>query len=93
MKKKRKEDFEKVFSGGDSLPDDLLEVEVRSGEMLVNVLIENKLITSKTEFSRLVEGGAVEIIGEGKITDEKIVITKPVAIRIGKHRFVKIVIS
>lgn len=91
--KTAKEDFEKVFSGGDSLPDDLLEVEVSPGEMLVNVLIENKLITSKTEFSRLVDGGAVEIIGEGKITDEKIVITKPVAIRIGKHRFVKIVIS
>ncbi len=93
LAQKAKDNFEKVFSGGSSVPEELEELKSEGGELLSVILVNNKIVSSKSEFTRLVDGGGVEIIGEGKVTDEKITITKPVAVRIGKHRFVKINIA
>ncbi len=87
---KAKENFEQVFSGNGTLPEEAEELTVKTGTSLAAILVDNKVVSSKSEFTRLVKGGGIEIIGEGKVVDEKITITKPVAIRIGKHRFVKI---
>lgn len=93
LAQKAQTNFEKVFSGGNVVPEELEELEAEGGELLSVILVNNKIISSKSEFARLVDGGGVEIIGEGKVLDEKITITKPVAVRIGKHRFVKINIA
>lgn len=93
LAQKAKDNFEKVFSGGSVVPEELEELEAEGGELLSVILVNNKIVSSKSEFARLVDGGGVEIIGDGKVVDEKITITKPVAVRIGKHRFVKINIA
>jgi tyrosyl-tRNA synthetase len=87
---KAQENWEKTFSKKET-PEDVLEIKVKKEEPLINVLVENKIITSKTDFRRLVGEGAITNLD----TDEKIkdnnVISLPGTYRIGKKRFVKIV--
>ncbi len=76
------------------IPDEVDEISSKDGELLADVLLRAEIISSKTDFRRLVEEGAVKRLseeGEEKITDFKIVATKGVY-KIGKRRFVKIII-
>lgn len=91
--KRAKDEFEKVFSTKGSLPEKLQELKSRPGKLLSELLVSTKIISSKSEFYRLINSGGIEIVGEGKITDPKVTITKPVAIKVGKHRFVRININ
>ncbi len=75
------------------IPDELDEVKANESELLVDVLIRAKIISSKTDFRHLVEEGAIKQLskeGEKKITDVKAIATYGVY-KIGKKRFVKIV--
>ncbi|MBP9701668.1 MAG: tyrosine--tRNA ligase [Candidatus Pacebacteria bacterium] len=83
--------FEQTFSKGE-LPEDILTIKTEAGKMLVDIVVENKIVESKSEFRRLVEGNGVEIVGTGKVTDAQIKISEPVEIKIGKRRFLKIVL-
>ena len=60
---------------------------------LVDILLQNKLVASKSEFQRLFDGGAIEIIGKGKISSSKIIITEGAIIKVGKRRFLKIILK
>jgi tyrosyl-tRNA synthetase len=80
-----------TFSKG-GIPENIQEVVVSPEEEIVDILITNNLVASKTEWRRLVEDKAV--------TDEKgeyIVDTKEkarnVTLKIGKKRFLKIVVG
>lgn len=68
--------FENIFSKG-GIPEDILTVRVGKDKPLVEILIEQGLVSSKTEFNRLMKNGAIEE-KEGGVY------------RIGKHRFIKI---
>lgn len=87
---KAKENFESIFSKGE-VPEDVEVCEIKTGESLADVLVRCGSVSSKSEFRRLLDGGAIKIAG----TDEKV--TDPnstesgTILRIGKHRFVKIV--
>src|SRR3989344_1391981 len=73
------------------IPDDVLEIPVSLDMMMADVLIAEKLVSSKTEWRTLVEEGAVKKLtkeGEEKITDAKITMI-PGVYKIGKRRFVK----
>ena len=70
------ENFEKTFSKG-GIPEDIKEVEVPKDTPLADILIEQGLVSSKTEFNRLTKAGAIEEKENG-------------VYRIGKHRFLKI---
>lgn len=83
--------FEQTFSKGE-LPDDILTIKTEAGKLLVDIVVENKIVESKSEFRRLVEGNGVEIIGKGKVTDPNIKISEPVDVKVGKRRFLKIVL-
>jgi len=75
------------------IPDDVLEIPVSLDMMMADVLIAEKLVSSKTEWRTLVEEGAVKKLtkeGEEKITDAKITMI-PGVYKIGKRRFVKFV--
>lgn len=86
---KAKEDFENTFSKG-GVPADLLEVSVNLEEDLVDVLIQNKVIESKSEFRRLLDGGAVTNVETGeKIISQDTKATSGIY-KIGKKRFIKI---
>ncbi|MFZ2484522.1 MAG: tyrosine--tRNA ligase [Minisyncoccia bacterium] len=73
---KAQESFEKTFSKG-GIPKDIETVEVSKDTPLVEILLKQGLVSSKTEFNRLNKEGAIKEIENG-------------VYRIGKHRFLKI---
>jgi tyrosyl-tRNA synthetase len=83
--------WEKTFSKKE-IPDDVEEIIVKSDDLLVDVLVAKEIVSSKSDFRRLVEGGAIVILeNDEKIVslDQKI---QQGVYRIGKKRFVKFVI-
>jgi tyrosyl-tRNA synthetase len=74
-------------------PDDIETVSVERGAMLVDVLMEHKLVTSRSEFTRLLEQGAIKNIETGKKLDENhLTVENEMVLRIGKYRFLKITV-
>lgn len=87
--KKAQETFENTFSKG-GVPEDVLEVFASSDTLLVDTLLAEKIISSKTDFRRLIAEGAITNMDTGeKISDTEIVST-PGIYKIGKKRFIKI---
>lgn len=72
------------------IPDEVETVVFQKGTLLLDVLIESKVIESKTEFKRLIEAGAIT----NKTTNEKVkdinAAVEDAVYKIGKHRFLKI---
>ncbi len=84
--------WEETFSKG-GIPTDVEEVSVASGTKLKSVLVENKIVESNSEFSRLLSVGAIK----NAETEEKIMsdieITENQILKVGKRRFVKIILK
>lgn len=59
---------------------------------IVDLLIETKLATSKSEARRLIEQGGVEVDGE-KIQSEKLKVKNNMIIKVGKRKYLKLVAS
>ncbi len=79
-----------TFSKGEA-PTDIPGVKPQEGALLADVLLEHKLVASKSEFRRLINEGAISLDGE-KIGDYNQ--KAPPAggvVRVGKHRFLKLV--
>ena len=82
--------FLSVFKSG-NLPGNIKETKVNLGELLVDVVLREKLVSSKSDFRRLVSEGAVSNAEtKEKITDPFFKITDAITIRIGPLRFLKI---
>lgn len=89
---KAEEDFNTAFVKG-GVPESIPEVSVAQGTLLVAVLLEQGLIESKSEFRRLIEGNAITNVETNKkITDPHATLTETSVLRIGKSRFIKIVV-
>ncbi len=73
------------------IPEDLLEVRVKKGGLLADAIFDAKLVASKSEFRRLIDEGAIKIDGEERITDPFYKIEISIVLKIGKHRFIKLV--
>lgn len=73
---KVQENFEKAFFRG-GVPSDIKVVKAGKDANLIDILLEQGLVSSKTEFNRLNKEGAIKEIENG-------------VYRIGKHRFIKI---
>ena len=71
-------------------PDNLEEVTVKRGELLVDILLKQNVVKSKSELRRLVEEGAVTIWPEQKVTDLNFPITAEVTLKVGKKKFLKL---
>jgi len=83
--------FVKTFQNKEK-PEDLEEITGRKEDLLVGVFLQNKIISSKSDFRRLVDGGAITNLDlDKKVFDNNQKIENGVY-RIGKKRFVKIVI-
>ncbi len=88
--KKAKEHFEATFSKKE-IPENIPEVTALANELLSEILLKQNIISSKSDFARLIKEGAVtELEGGRKITDLK-ESAKSGTYKIGKHRFIKIV--
>ncbi len=84
-----RENFENTFTKG-GVPDNILEIKAENDAKLVDVLLSEKIISSKMEFRRLVSEGAITDMGKNqKIKDLESRVSKTIY-KIGKHRFIKI---
>jgi tyrosyl-tRNA synthetase len=90
---KAEENFVNTFQKG-SVPEHIEIINTTSGKMLVDVLLEKEIVSSKTDWRRLVTEGAVtDLETEEKISDQFMKLEKNLTLKIGKKRFVKIVLE
>ena len=87
------ERFKSVFQKG-QIPSDILTVEASKEDFdLAKIIVDNKLVPSKSELRRLVKQGGVKLNQE-KIEDlSQINITDEIVVQIGKKKFIKIIIK
>lgn len=87
---KAKESFVSAFSGG-SMPSDVPEVKALKGTSVSDFLISQKIVTSKTEFKRLVLEKAIKDLKADSIVESfDAKIDSDMDLKVGKHRFIKI---
>lgn len=87
-----RERFISTFSNKE-IPSDILTVKVKKGILLVDALLANGLVESKTDFRRLLMSGAIKQNGEEKLSDPDLTVNEPTILRIGKHRFVSFILE
>ena len=87
--KDAQDSWEKTFSKKE-IPKDAPEVEANKGDKLIDVFMDNKIVSSKSDFRRLVDEGAITNLD----LDEKVSSPQDEAkigvYKIGKKRFIKI---
>ncbi len=83
-----RDEFNRVFKHKD-IPDDAMIYELKDNENLSDILIKAGLVSSKNEFRRLISQNAIKV--NNNVVKENIVISDNVFIRVGKHRFLKVV--
>jgi len=73
------------------IPEEMMELETKKGESLMNVLVEVKILSSKGDFRRLIEEKAItDLETNKKITDADFIPKSGMKFKIGKKRFIKI---
>ncbi len=87
---KAEQNFIETFSKG-GVPEDIEKIKTEKGKSLMEFLVENKIVSSKSDFRRLISENAISdaVLGE-KITDPNYKIEKEISLKVGKKRFVKI---
>ncbi len=88
---KAEESFVNTFQKGE-IPDEMTEFEITGGqETLMSISVKAKILSSKSEFRRLIKEGAITDLKSGeKIDNSSIVPQKGESFRIGKKKFIKI---
>lgn len=82
--------FEAVFSKKE-VPEQTPEVFVEKNKFLADVVFEAGLVSSKSEYRRLLDEGAVsDFINKLKIDNPRFVIEKDMVVKVGSRRFLKI---
>lgn len=85
------ENFIKTFQKKE-IPEEIEEIKASAGEVLSEVLVKNKILSSKSEWRRLVLENAIHNLDTNEnLTDQNTKITKNLTLRIGKKRFVRII--
>ncbi len=87
--KKAEENFISVFQKG-SLPEEMPEFKLKSGQTLLEVLMESKLVNSKSEGRRLIDQNGVRLDGE-TLKDANQVFPHPGVLQAGKRHFLKVI--
>jgi tyrosyl-tRNA synthetase len=91
--KEAQENFVNTFTKKE-IPEEMEEIKCKIGELLSEVLVVNKILSSKGEWRRLVEGNAIhDLAKHSNITDQNIKISENLKLKIGKKRFVKIILK
>ena len=86
------EAFSATFSKG-GVPEDIQEVKLDKGEPLADALVRAGVVPSKTEWRRLVTNGAVRKEDDEKVDDPNLMPSATMVLKIGKRRFVRIVLA
>lgn len=86
-----KNSWVETFSKG-GVPENITEIHVTGDKELSEILIEHEIVSSKTDWRRLVEDGAVADMDGVVIVDPKEK-ARTMTLKIGKKRFAKIVVG
>lgn len=78
--------FTKVFSGG-GVPDDMPEVKVKKGTLLIDALVDANVVESKSEAKRLIQQKGVHV--NDKVVEGIDVKAEEGIVKVGKRRFVR----
>ncbi len=89
--KEVEKNWENTFSKKE-IPEDVQEIKVKNNEFLIDVLFDNKIIISKSDFRRLVDEKAITNIETNEKISSYKELVKNGVYRIGKKRFCKIII-
>ncbi len=93
---KAKEYFQQVFQKGE-IPEEMEEVRITKDNCslldISNALFDRGIISSKSEFRRLVQQGGVQVNQEKVLEIEKNLLNDNTVIRIGKKKFVRIIVE
>ena len=81
--------FTRVFQKKE-MPDEVAEYPMTAGEDLRDILVKASLAKSKSEANRLIQQGALSIDGH-KISSATELLQDGNIIKVGKHRFIKVV--
>ncbi|MEK7148502.1 MAG: tyrosine--tRNA ligase [Patescibacteria group bacterium] len=76
------------------IPDDIEEVKMNEGELFSDIFSREKIVSSKTDFRRLVGEGAVKRLkknGEEEKVTNYIEVATPGVYKVGKRKFIKII--
>jgi tyrosyl-tRNA synthetase len=74
------------------IPEVMQEIKAKKGELLSEILVENKILASKSEWRRLVLENAVhDLLKNENIKDVNLKITENLTLKIGKKKFIKII--
>jgi tyrosyl-tRNA synthetase len=90
---KASDSFDKTFSKGET-PENIPEITIEHGSHIKDALVKEGIVSSNTDWRRLIESNAVTYSGTDEIiNDSHIKADKDCTLRIGKKRFVKIIIK
>jgi tyrosyl-tRNA synthetase len=88
--KKAEENFVNIFQKRE-IPEEMTEIKTEKKETLMDALVKAKILSSKGDFRRLVEEGAItDLEADKKITDANFIPQSGMKFRIGKKKFIKI---
>src|SRR5690606_37969802 len=81
--------FESTFQRRET-PDEMPEHAIAASMPLGDLAVEAGLAASKGEVRRLVQGGGVQLNGE-KVEDASVAVSPGDELRVGRHRFLRVV--
>ena len=85
--------FKSVFQKG-HIPEDILTVEVAADDFdIAGIVVENKLVQSKSEMRRLAKQGGVKVNGEKTEDLNSVKAEGEIVVQIGKKKFIKLVVK
>lgn len=68
-----------------------IQIESEQNTLISDILVKNKIITSKSEWKRLIEGGAISHVENSEvISDVFVTLKNPLFLKVGKRVFVYI---
>ncbi len=91
------EKAEEIFSNTfqkKEIPDEMPEIKAEAGDVLSEVLVQGKILSSKSEWRRLVEENAIHDLDKNEhIADIHMKISENITLKIGKKKFVRVVVN
>jgi tyrosyl-tRNA synthetase len=90
---KAEQDFDKAFAKGE-VPEDIVQLLVVRNAPIKDEIIKAGIVSSGADWKRLIDGKAVTYAGTDQVeTDAFVKADKEMTLRIGKKRFVRVVVK
>ncbi len=82
-------EFVETFSNG-GIPEQIQEIKGEKDNLIVDVLVKSGFLSSKSEWRRLADEGAVKNAESGETLSSDTKLSSTITLKVGKHRFVRI---